>query len=73
MRFVTKVMAAVVLVPVVLTQTPATALLGTVKDTLEALLPAIREKKESNHLSDALAHYKKARRDLDALAETILS
>jgi pyruvate dehydrogenase (quinone) len=48
-------------------------LLGTVKDTLEALLPAIREKKESNHLSDALAHYKKARRDLDALAETILS
>jgi pyruvate dehydrogenase (quinone) len=45
-------------------------LLGTVKDTLDALLPAIKEKTDDSHLSDALADYKKARRDLDALAES---
>jgi pyruvate dehydrogenase (quinone) len=45
-------------------------LLGTVKDTLEAVLPAIKEKKDSSHLDDALADYKKARKDLDALAES---
>ena len=45
-------------------------LLGTVKDTLEAVLPAIKEKTESSHLDDALADYKKARKDLDALAES---
>jgi pyruvate dehydrogenase (quinone) len=45
-------------------------LLGTVKDTLEALLPAIKEKTDSSHLDDALADYKKARKDLDALAES---
>ena len=45
-------------------------LLGTVKDTLEAVLPAIKEKTDSDHLDDALADYKKARRDLDALAES---
>jgi pyruvate dehydrogenase (quinone) len=45
-------------------------LLGTVKDTLDALLPAIKEKRDDSHLSDALADYKKARRDLDALAES---
>lgn len=45
-------------------------LLGTVKDTLEAVLPAIKEKTDSSHLDDALADYKKARRDLDALAES---
>src|ERR1700746_2368970 len=44
-------------------------LLGTVKDTLEAVLPAIKEKTDSSHLDDALADYKKARKDLDALAE----
>ena len=45
-------------------------LLGTVKDTLEAVLPAIKEKTDSSHLNDALIDYKKARRDLDALAES---
>jgi pyruvate dehydrogenase (quinone) len=45
-------------------------LLGTVKDTLGALLPLIKEKADDSHLSDALADYKKARRDLDALAES---
>ena len=45
-------------------------LLGTVKDTLEAVLPAIKEKTDSSHLSDALIDYKRARSDLDALAES---
>ncbi len=45
-------------------------LLGTVKDTLDALLPVIKEKTDESHLSDALAHYKRARKDLDALAES---
>jgi pyruvate dehydrogenase (quinone) len=45
-------------------------LLGTVKDTLEAVLPAINEKADSSHLDDALADYRKAREDLDALAES---
>jgi pyruvate dehydrogenase (quinone) len=45
-------------------------LLGTVKDTLEAVLPALREKTDSSHLNDALIDYKKARKDLDALAES---
>jgi pyruvate dehydrogenase (quinone) len=45
-------------------------LLGTVKDTLDALLPAIKEKTDESHLSDALADYKQARKDLDALAES---
>jgi pyruvate dehydrogenase (quinone) len=45
-------------------------LLGTVRDTLEAVLPAIEEKADSRHLDGALADYKKARQDLDALAES---
>ena len=45
-------------------------LLGTVKDTLGALLPTIKEKTNNSHLSDALADYKKARQNLDALAES---
>jgi pyruvate dehydrogenase (quinone) len=45
-------------------------LLGTVKDTLEAVLPAIKEKTDSSHLDDALADYHQARKDLDALAES---
>ena len=32
-------------------------LLGTVKDTLEAVLPAIKEKTDTSHLDDALADY----------------
>jgi pyruvate dehydrogenase (quinone) len=45
-------------------------LLGTVKDALQGVLPAIKEKTDSGHLNDALADYKKARKDLDALAES---
>ncbi len=44
--------------------------IGTVKDTLDALLPLIEEKAQSAHLDKALAHYRKARADLDALAES---
>jgi pyruvate dehydrogenase (quinone) len=45
-------------------------LLGTVKDTLEAVLPLIKEKADTTFLDNALADYHKARRDLDALAES---
>lgn len=45
-------------------------LLGGVRETLEALLPAIAEKTDASHLDDAVADYRKARRDLDALAES---
>jgi pyruvate dehydrogenase (quinone) len=45
-------------------------LLGTVKDTLEAVLPVVKDKTDSSHLDDALIDYKKARKDLDALAES---
>jgi pyruvate dehydrogenase (quinone) len=45
-------------------------LLGNVKDTLDAVLPSIKEKTDSSHLSDALIDYKKTRSDLDALAES---
>ena len=44
--------------------------LGAVKETIGALLPALAEKTDTSHLDDALADYKKARRDLDALAES---
>jgi pyruvate dehydrogenase (quinone) len=44
--------------------------LGTVKDTLAALLPALNEKADSSHLDRALAHYQQARKDLDSLAES---
>jgi pyruvate dehydrogenase (quinone) len=45
-------------------------LLGNVRETITALLPAIEEKKDTTHLDDALADYRAARRDLDALAES---
>jgi pyruvate dehydrogenase (quinone) len=45
-------------------------LLGTVKDTLAAVLPTVKEKTDSSHLNDALIDYKKARKALDALAES---
>ena len=45
-------------------------LVGTVSDTLKALLPLIREKTDSGHLDRAVAHYRGARADLDALAES---
>ena len=44
--------------------------LGSVKATIQLLLPLVREQSESNHLNDALQDYRKARADLDALAES---
>jgi pyruvate dehydrogenase (quinone) len=43
---------------------------GAVGDTVKALLPLIHEKSDATHLDAALAHYRKARTDLDALAES---
>src|SRR5580693_4628545 len=45
-------------------------ILGSVKPTLQALLPLIEEKADSAHLNTALKDYRKARADLDALAES---
>jgi pyruvate dehydrogenase (quinone) len=42
----------------------------TVSDTLKALLPLVEEKTDSEHLNNALADYRQARADLDALAES---
>ena len=43
---------------------------GTVGDTLKALLPLLQEKTDTRHLDEAIADYRKARADLDALAES---
>ena len=45
-------------------------IVASVKDTVEALLPLIDERKHSTHLDDALADYRKARAGFDALAES---
>jgi pyruvate dehydrogenase (quinone) len=45
-------------------------LIGDVKATLEALLPRLVQHVDTSHLEDALADYRKARKDLDALAES---
>jgi pyruvate dehydrogenase (quinone) len=45
-------------------------LLGDVKETLTALLPTLAEKHDRKHLDTALADYKKARKNLDDLAES---
>ena len=45
-------------------------IIGSVKPTLGALLPLISEKTDSTHLDAALKDYRKARADLDALAES---
>nr|WP_224741233.1 hypothetical protein [Bradyrhizobium sp. 2S1]MCK7664919.1 hypothetical protein [Bradyrhizobium sp. 2S1] len=34
------------------------------------MLPSVKEKTDSSHLSEALSDYRKTRRDLDALAES---
>lgn len=44
-------------------------LIGDVHETLSALLPKVQVKQEGTHLRDALAHYARARKDLDSLAE----
>ena len=43
-------------------------LVGTVKDTIDALLPAITAKTDSAHLDRMTAHYRRARGRLDKLA-----
>lgn len=45
------------------------AVVGDVRLTIEALLPLLEAKSERRHLDDAIAHYKKAREGLDALAQ----
>ena len=43
-------------------------LVGDVKDTLDALLPKLKPKRDRSHLDACLRHYVDARKDLDALA-----
>jgi pyruvate dehydrogenase (quinone) len=43
-------------------------LVGTVKDTLTALQPLLREKEQRDHLDRSLRHYAKTRKTLDELA-----
>ncbi len=43
-------------------------LVGSVRDTVRALLPLLAPKQDSTHLQEAQAHYKKARQALDGLA-----
>ncbi|HEY3648546.1 MAG TPA: ubiquinone-dependent pyruvate dehydrogenase [Streptosporangiaceae bacterium] len=45
-------------------------LVGTVKDTIDALLPLITVKADSAHLDRMTAHYRRARARLDRLAES---
>ena len=44
-------------------------LVGDVHLTIDALLPLLKAKTERRHLDNALAHYKRAREGLDALAQ----
>ena len=43
-------------------------LVGTVKDTLAALQPLLRQKSQRDHLDRSLRHYRKTRKTLDELA-----
>jgi pyruvate dehydrogenase (quinone) len=43
-------------------------LVGTVKDTLAALQPLLRQKNQRDHLDRSLRHYRKTRKTLDELA-----
>jgi pyruvate dehydrogenase (quinone) len=42
-------------------------LVGTVKDTVAALLPSLRDGRDGQHLSTMTAHYRRTRKRLDAL------
>ncbi|NUU07805.1 ubiquinone-dependent pyruvate dehydrogenase [Leifsonia sp. C5G2] len=44
-------------------------LVGSVKDTVEALLPLLHDRTDRKHLDASLAHYAKARKSLDDLAD----
>ena len=48
----------------------AIPLVGTVKDTIEALLPLLTAKSDSRHLDRMTAHYRRARSRLDKLAQS---
>jgi len=43
-------------------------LVGTVRDTVQALLPLLKETYDTSHLDECVDHYKKARQGLDDLA-----
>ncbi|MCZ4550942.1 ubiquinone-dependent pyruvate dehydrogenase [Gordonia rubripertincta] len=43
-------------------------LVGSVKDTIDALLPLLTKHSDSSHLQSSVAHYRKARTELDGLA-----
>ncbi|MDQ1528059.1 MAG: hypothetical protein QOG18_2672 [Microbacteriaceae bacterium] len=43
-------------------------LVGSVKDTVDALLPLLKDRTDSKHLDSSTAHYAKARKGLDELA-----
>lgn len=44
-------------------------LVGTVKETVEALLPFVARKTDGSHLDRGLEHYRRTRADFDALAD----
>ena len=46
------------------------ALVGTVKDTIAALLPRLTNGRDATHLARMQSHYRRTRERLDALAET---
>ncbi|UZK66317.1 ubiquinone-dependent pyruvate dehydrogenase [Sphingomonas sp. M1-B02] len=43
-------------------------LVGEVRETIRALLPKLAEKDDSTHLDQAVGHYRRTRKELDALA-----
>lgn len=43
-------------------------LVGSVKDTVDALLPLLKDRKDRKHLDSSLSHYAKTRKSLDDLA-----
>ena len=45
-------------------------LVGTVRDTIEVLLPLLRAKSDTSHLERMVRHYRRARSRLDRLADT---
>jgi len=44
-------------------------LVGSVKDTVDALLPLLKDRTDTKHLDSSTAHYAKARKSLDELAD----
>jgi pyruvate dehydrogenase (quinone) len=46
------------------------ALVGTVKDTIDALLPYLRSARDAEHLDRMTSHYRRTRKQFDALAQS---